>query len=46
LLGIFYGDKDILGIIAHNTADLFLHIAITAFSLWLGFGSKRDETIA
>lgn len=38
VLGIFYGDRDILGIVAHNTADIFLHIVIAGSALILGFG--------
>lgn len=38
LLGFFvYGNNDILGIIANNTADNFLHLGITVISLLLGF---------
>ncbi len=39
VLGLFYGENDILGIVAHNMADLFLHIAISAAALTLGFGN-------
>jgi hypothetical protein len=42
VLGIFAGDKDILGLVAHNTADLFLHIAIAGAALYLGFVVKED----
>lgn len=37
LLGFFYMNEPLLGLMAHNTADLVLHIAITAASLYLGF---------
>lgn len=37
VLGFFYLDQPLLGIMAHNTADLVLHIAIAAASLYLGF---------
>ena len=48
VLGLFYGDNDILGIVAHNMADLFLHIAIAGLSLALGFGNvvKDDDRAA
>jgi hypothetical protein len=37
VLGFFAGDQPLLGVIAHNTADMWLHIVIAAASLWLGF---------
>lgn len=43
LLGLVYGEDPILGIIAHNTADIFLHIVISGLALFLGFGSYRDD---
>jgi hypothetical protein len=46
LLGIFAGDNAILGIVAHNVADIFLHLIITAAALYFGFGTPRDETAA
>ena len=46
LLGVFYGDNDLLGIVAHNVADIFLHLIITAAALYFGFGTPRDETPA
>lgn len=44
VLGIFYGNNDILGIVEHNVADIFLHAAITAATLYLGFG-YRDRGV-
>ena len=41
LLGFFYGNKPLLGMVEHNRADIFLHIAIAAVSLYLGFGLKE-----
>ena len=46
LLGVFYGDNDLLGIVAHNVADIFLHLIITTAALYFGFGTPRDETPA
>lgn len=43
LLGIFHGDNDLLGIVAHNVADIFLHLIITAAALYFGFGTPRDD---
>ena len=45
VLGFFAGDQPLLGIIAHNMADMWLHIAVAAVSLWLGFG-VRDTVVA
>jgi hypothetical protein len=44
VLGFFAGEQPLLGIIAHNHADTWLHVAIAALSLWLGFGT-RDEVV-
>lgn len=43
LLGLFYLDRPLLGIMAHNTADVVLHAAIAAVSLYFGFvvGERR-----
>lgn len=48
VLGVFYGNDPILGLIAHNYADLYLHIAIAATALALGFGNivKENHTVA
>lgn len=44
VLGVFYGDNPILGLIAHNMADLVLHIVIAGSALVLGFGNVvRDD---
>ena len=40
ILGIVDMDGPLLGIVAHNMADMWLHIVITLVSLWLGFGTK------
>jgi hypothetical protein len=37
LLGLYYGDRPILGLIANNMADVVLHFIIAAFALYLGF---------
>lgn len=41
-LGFFYMDHPILGILANNLADAFLHVAIAAFSIYLGFFYTTD----
>jgi len=37
LLGLFSGDAPLLGMMAHNWADFWLHVGIAGFSLWVGF---------
>jgi hypothetical protein len=44
VLGFVSGDQPLLGLIAHNTADLWLHVVIAAVSLWIGFGVK-DQAV-
>lgn len=39
VLGFVYGNDPILGIIASNTADTLLHVAISGLALTLGFGN-------
>lgn len=41
ILGLYYGDRPILGIIANNMADVILHIVIAVFALALGFGYRQ-----
>jgi hypothetical protein len=42
VLGMIQGDQPLLGIVAHNTADMWLHVAIAAFALYCGFAHRRD----
>lgn len=44
LLGIFHGDNDIFGVLAHNVADIFLHVIITAAALYFGFGTPSQDS--
>ena len=46
VLGFFAGEQPLLGVIAHNMADMWLHVAIAAVSLWLGFGMKEPAVTA
>ncbi len=39
LMGFFYGNHRLLGIVQHNRADIALHIAIAAVALFFGFGN-------
>ena len=43
LLGYYYLDRPIFGIIAHNLADAVLHTIIAAASLYLGFFYRDRE---
>lgn len=45
VLGFIYGERDILGFIANNHADNWLHLIITAVSLYLGFAYKEEQTL-
>lgn len=42
LLGLFYMDQPILGLIANNMADVILHLVISAVSIYLGFFYKSE----
>jgi len=44
VLGFYYGDQPLLGLIANNTADTWLHVVIAGVSLLLGFGTARQTT--
>lgn len=48
VLGLFYGDQPILGLVANNTADVLLHVVISGAALALGFGNfvKDDKVVA
>jgi len=45
VLGFYYGDQPLLGLISNNSADTWLHVVIAVVSLYLGFGASGD-TIA
>jgi hypothetical protein len=45
LLGFFVGEGQLLGIMAHNMADAWLHVIITAFAAYMGF-AHRDMPVA
>ena len=46
LLGFYYGDNPLCGMVEHNKADIWLHIAIAAVALFLGFTGKSDTATA
>ena len=37
LLGLYYGDRHLLGLVAHNRADVWLHAIVALVSLYLGY---------
>lgn len=43
LVGLFRGDQPLLGFVAHNWADFWLHLLIAATSLYLGYWYHRTE---
>lgn len=45
LLGLFYGREPLLGFIAHNPADVVLHLVIAVVALYLGFGYREHRPI-
>ena len=45
-LGFFAGEQPLLGIIAHNAADMWLHAVIALVTLWIGFGMKEPVVAA
>jgi len=45
VLGLVGGDRPILGIISNNMADVWLHIAIAAVSLMIGFGARHRTMV-
>jgi len=44
LLGFYYGNHPLIGMVEHNHADIWLHIAIAAAALFLGFTGNRDAS--
>lgn len=43
VLGLFYGEQPLLGVIANNMADVVLHFAIAAVSLIIGYTVRERE---
>jgi hypothetical protein len=46
VLGFFEGEGEILGVLANNMADVWLHVGIAALSLLLGFGVRAEDAPA
>ena len=42
LLGFAMGNQPLLGIVANNAADTWLHVLIAIVALYLGFGMKSE----
>ncbi len=45
VLGFVYGERPILGLIANNMADTWLHVWIAAVSLFLGFAKSSADVV-
>ena len=43
-LGFYYGDQPILGIVANNMPDVWLHVVLAVVMLFLGFGTSGRDT--
>ena len=46
VLGFVYGNNPLMGMVEHNKADIWLHVAIAAVALFLGFTGKSDGATA
>jgi hypothetical protein len=46
LAGFFTGNQPLLGVVAINTADNWLHVLIAIVALYLGFGMRAAEPTA
>ena len=40
LLGFYYGEAPIFGLVANNFADTIFHLVVGAFSAWVGFSKE------
>lgn len=45
ILGFFSGDEAVLGLVANNGADTWLHVVIAVVALYLGFGTKKESSM-
>lgn len=46
VLGFYYGNQPLVGMVEHNHADIWLHIGIAVVSLFLGFTGNGDKSAA
>jgi hypothetical protein len=44
VLGFYYGDQPLLGLISNNNADTWLHVGLAVVMLLIGFGTARAST--
>lgn len=44
ILGFVYSDGKLLGLMANNLADTWLHVVIAVLALYLGFGTQEETT--
>jgi Domain of unknown function (DUF4383) len=44
ILGFMKGDGMLLGMVANNRADVWLHVGLAVVMLYLGFGTKASST--
>lgn len=45
VVGFIQGEGQLLGLMAINTADHFLHLALTAYFAYIGFGPSSDTKV-
>jgi hypothetical protein len=45
VLGFYYGDQPLLGLISNNMAVVWLHVVLAVAMLFLGFGVRDTATI-
>jgi Domain of unknown function (DUF4383) len=43
ILGFYYGDSALLGLISNNTANTWLHVVLAVVMLFLGFGASSSK---
>jgi hypothetical protein len=46
VLGFYYGDQPLLGMISSNTANTWLHVGLAVVMLYLGFGAPAETAAA
>jgi hypothetical protein len=42
VLGFYYGDQPLLGLISSNKANTWLHVVLAAVMLFIGFGTSKQ----
>ena len=43
VIGFFYGNTPLLGMMEHNVADIVLHVSIAVVALYLGFTARNND---